>query len=267
MNTSSRQLHSQCPSCDAEIRQEHVNVSEGVAVCPSCSQVMPLSQLNFTGVSIDDVLTTTPPRGEIYMDGDEMTVRFSLCSPLQALFVLGAMLFWNGILSLFLSLAVAAVFYNLTGSVPDWVPDLATEDGIPIMNGSPMGPGITIGLCLFLTPFVVIGLGMCYMVFLKLFGTTVIRIGQMESSASTGIGCIRRRKSFSSREVTSIRTITHSTRDSRSQTHLIEVLSAKPVKFGRDLTVDQMEWLAVFLRAVFLFRKSHTMIQRPTWLS
>src|SRR5690606_5426012 len=119
-----------CPNCDCVITQEQINIKEGVALCPSCGTLTRLSQLNYSGTKTLNALKHIEKGASISSDNDCLRISFSLFS-IQKFFVyLGISLFWNGIVSLFVSHAAAAVYYNLFGPVPDWFPTPGLKDGI-----------------------------------------------------------------------------------------------------------------------------------------
>ncbi len=134
-----------CPACDNEITPIDIHIAEGVALCSGCGELSQLSDLNFSGSTTDETLSKTSYNIKINSDSNKVEVSFSLFSISQFLGSLAVSIFWNGIVSIFLSLAAAAVYYNLFGPVPDWFPTPGLENGRPIMNDQVMGVGIHVG--------------------------------------------------------------------------------------------------------------------------
>lgn len=249
-----------CPSCDKEIFSEDINLSEGVALCSNCGNLSRLSQLNFTGSTYEEIIKNPPKECSVVGDRycSEITVSlFSVTGFLGSLFV---SLFWNGIVSVFLSLAAAAVYYNVFGPVPEWFPTPGLEDGKPIMNEEVMGIGETVFLCLFLTPFVAIGTCMIANTFLRLFGTTKVFIAKHGSYVSTGISIFRLKRSFDSQDVISIEYELSKLGQESEDKHVIEIVtSKKSTKLGLLLNVKQLEWLKTILK-LLLVQKNHSLL-------
>ena len=161
-------------------------------------------------------------------------------------------LFWNGILSVFLSLAAAAVYYNLFGPVPDWFPTPGLEDGKPIMNDKVMGVGMTIFFCLFLTPFVIAGFWLFVNTLLRLFGATKIVLTKNYSYVSTGISIICLKSTFDPKNVKSIKFSLSKLNQEGQQNHVIEIVSSKITKFGLLLSEKQQDWVIALLKLLLI---------------
>ena len=262
MKKNSLQL---CPACDCEIKHDQINISEGVALCPSCGILTPLSELNYSGISSSNALETLGKGDTISSEHDCLNISFSLFSIPKFLFLLALTLVWNGGLSVFLFQAVAGVYYNLIGPLPEWY---GLEDGVPIMNDEPMGPGMTMFFCLFLTPFVVIGAGMAITTLLRLFGTTNIRITQSETTVSTGISFLQLKSKFVTSEVIRIKQSVSKFSTEGETSHIIEIkTSNKTTKFGIFLSVRQQDWLISILRSILLYKKLPKGAQYISWLN
>lgn len=99
----------------------------------------------------------------------------------SALGLLAAGLFWNGIVSIFVLVALSGTFHLLDVRVPEWFP-------APITNDAPMGTGMVVFLWIFLTPFIVIGMGMILGFLSSLAGKTEARLEGNCGTVFTGIG-------------------------------------------------------------------------------
>ena len=256
-----------CPACDCEITKDQINISEGVALCSSCGVLTPLSQLNYSGVSSSNALESLEKGASITSEHDCLIISFSLFSFPKFLGSLAVTLFWNGIVSVFLSLAAAAVYYNLIGPVPEWFPTPGLEDGAPIMNDAPMGSGMTIFFCLFLTPFVVIGAGMIINTLLRLFGVTNILITQSESTVSSGISFLQLKSKFATSEVTEIKQSVSKFSQENQASRIIEIATSKTTKFGMFLSEQQKDWLISVLRSILLHKKAPKGTKCISWLN
>ena len=255
-----------CPACDHEITPLDINITEGVALCTGCGQLSQLSNLNFSGSTTDEILSNTSNDIKINSDSNKIDVTISLFSISKFLGSLAISIFWNGIVSLFLSLAAAAVYYNLYGPVPDWFPTPGLENGRPIMNEEVMGVGMTILLCAFLTPFVVIGTGMIVNTLLRLFGTTKIIIDRNNSYVSTGILFFRLKRQFDPMNVRSIKYVLSKHNQENQRNYVIEISSTRNIKFGLLLSENQMNWASSFLRAVLIQKRNICNVNKLHWL-
>lgn len=258
-----------CPYCDHPITHSEINITEGVALCSGCGTLSPLSELNFSGATIEETLSAPPKKISIRPGYRSMEVVVSLFSFPKFLGSLAVTLFWNGIVSVFLSLAAAAVYYQINGPVPDWFPTPGLKGGKPMMNNEVMGTGMTIFLCLFLTPFVVIGTGMFINTLLRLFGSTRIVIDPSHSYVSTGISFLRLKKSFDPVRVKAISSALNKMNQQGQEAYHIVLESTRTVRFGRLLSEDQQDWMVTLLKQTFLHRnpaKPSPLIPAMPWL-
>jgi len=258
-----------CPYCDAEISSQQVNITEGVALCASCGTLSRLSELNYSGATVEETLSLPPAQVSIQPSYERMEITISLFFIPKLLGSLLVTLFWNGIVSIFLSLAAAAVYYQIMGPIPEWFPTPGLEGGKPIMNGEVMGMGMTIGLCLFLTPFVIIGCGMIINTLLRLCGSTRVVIDPSRCYVSTGIPFLHFKRSFDPWQVKSITTALNKMNQEGQENYHIVLESTKPICFGRLLSVKQQDWLVTLLKQVFLHRnptKPSPLIPPMSWL-
>ena len=159
-------------------------------------------------------------------------------------------LFWNGIVSVFVLLTVAATIHNLGLAVPFWFP-------APNMSGNEMGAGITIFLWIFLSPFIAIGLGMIAALLACLAGRSEVWINGPEGVVFRGIGAIGLRTRFETSGVKDLRIEDRSWRDSdgdrqRKTNIVIETASGKQITFGSMLTDERRKFVAAALRRVLL---------------
>jgi hypothetical protein len=263
-NETQHQLY---PSCDHELTAADINIGQGVALCPSCGTLSQLSEVNFSSVRLNDVEHEHRTDIKLRENHRPIIATVSLRSFMQFLGAAAFAAFWNSIVAIFLSFAVAAIYYRTFGPIPEWFPTPGIEDGVPIMNDEPMGIGSTVFLCLFLTPFVMVGTGMSSYALLRLFGTTTIIIGRDTSSVSTGIGPLRWKRKFQRENVEGIRKVRGKLKNDDETTYLIQVDEKnRNLKFGRLLETEQMDWTIALLKLLLLQRKTPKNIRQPDWL-
>ncbi len=240
-----------CPKCRQLIASDDVNVTADVAFCRTCNLAARLSEL-VEGTGIDPNLDLgRPPRGAWQRASGLGTVIGATHRSLGGaigMFLFAA--FWNGIVSVFVVLAVASTLKLLGMATPDWMPN-------PRMNGSAMGVGVTIFLWLFLTPFIAVGLAVIAGFLSCLGGKTEVRIRDWKGEIFTGMGSLGWKRKFNTEAVKNVRIKERQWRDSdgdrRRSTHILsELLEGKPLKFGSSLTDERRQFVAAALRAAIV---------------
>ncbi len=230
-----------CPVCGTEYHSESINIKEGVALCPGCGQLSRLSDVVAEDQSVVERISQ-PPRGCTVVDaGREILVRASLRSVVGFFGSLFVCLFWNGIVSVFVLIAVSGLYSNLVGPLPEWFP--SPDDG-------DMPLGMTLFLCIFMIPFVVIGLGMVGALFMNLAGRVEVKIGEDEASVFTGIGPIGWRRRFDPSQVHGVKLGYAKWESNGSHNELIVIDADRTVKFGTMLRDGRREWLRAILHAL-----------------
>lgn len=240
-----------CSSCQRVIPSTDVNVSSDTAFCRVCNVAYKLSTL-LHGLELDaNVDLARPPSGAWHRSsGLGEIIGATHRSIGMALGALAFSLFWNGIVSVFVLLALSATLRNLDISVPEWFP-------APKMNGSAMGVGETVFLWIFLTPFIVVGLVMFGAFLSALAGRTEVRIGQGGGVVFSGIGPLGWPRRFNPEAAKDVR-IDHSQwrdrdGDRRSKTHIVmEMQDGKLIKFGSMLTEERMKFVAAAARKILV---------------
>ena len=188
-----------CPQCSRILPVEDVNVGNDVAFCRSCNVAHALSDMVHEEDITSGVNFNDPPRGISYDAGyNRLELTASQRSIGGALGTLFISLFWNGIVSIFVLLALSSTLSLGGVPTPAWFP-------APEMNDSDMGWGMTIFLWLFLTPFILIGLAMISAFFMCLGGRTVVKIDGEDGKIFSGVGPIGWTKHFTRSEVTDVR--------------------------------------------------------------
>lgn len=257
-----------CPECDELITAEAINIKEGLALCPRCHNLTRLSELSFNLRSGQEILNQPPAGCLILPTGEGVIVRASLRSASGFLGSAAFALFWNGIVSVFVLIAVAGLYNNLIGPLPDWFPAPIAEQGNVKMNGQAMSLGMTLFLCAFLTPFVTVGVGVATVALLNLIGRVDVVLEESNSYVATGIGRLRWKRKFDPRQVQSVR-YGDSAWNSDSPQKVLVLSAERLIKFGSFLQPDRMEWLRLVLRELLVRRdSSRTPLNLPylTWL-
>jgi hypothetical protein len=252
-----------CPDCDSVIPFESVNIKEGVAACEVCRKVFKLSELNWSHRSREEILTEIPSGCSAVSWGQSLVLIASMRSIPSFLGLLGASLFWNGINSVFLSIALAGLWANLIGPIPAWLPiPGGLRGGKPVMNDEPMSLGSTLFLCMFLIPFVVIGIGLITMTMINLVGRVKVVVDQMDSHVSTGIGFLSWKKRFDAANIENVRMIRTQADADSPFTAEIALMGDRTLKFGSGLPAERREWLGAKLQEVFSSNHKDTATHR-----
>jgi hypothetical protein len=218
-------------------------VGKDVAFCRNCNLSHSLADLTH-GMTVDrDVNLGQPPAGAWHrQDGQETIIGASHRSVGAAIFSLAFCLFWNGILSIFVLIALSGTLWHLGVPMPHWFP-------APEVNGGSMGVGMTIFLWIFLLPFIAVGLGMLGYFLLAVAGRTELSIRNTEAAVFTGVGRVGYRRRFDPTAVQDVKIAERQWRDSdgdrRNQVAIvIENRAGKQVKFGGSLTPERRRFLA-----------------------
>jgi hypothetical protein len=238
-----------CSKCGRAIPSEDINVANDIAYCRACNLSHQLSALT-AGRELDsDIDLNNPPSGAWYRsDGAGPVIGATHRSIGTAIGALAFGLFWNGITSVFVLVALGSTLRHLGLHLPEWFP-------APDMNGSPMSVGMTIFLWIFLTPFIAIGLVMIGAFFSALGGRTEVRVNNAQGVVFTGVGALGYRRRFDASGVKEVRIDDRQWRDSRGHSRhktciLIETREGKQVKLGSMLTPERRKFVAGALRKV-----------------
>ena len=171
---------------------------------------------------------------------------------------------------MFVLIAIAGLYANLIGPLPQWFPAPGLKDGKPEMNGGPMNLGMTWFLCIFLIPFVAIGIGMAGAALLNLLGKVEVFIDEFDSYVATGVPFLKWKKRFDPREVMAVEFGARAWQSDGESNRLIEMTADRSVKFGSMLQSDRLEWLRAVLREIFLSSNADSRLSNVPallWLS
>jgi hypothetical protein len=236
-----------CPRCGAAIQGDDVNVARDVAYCRPCNLAHELSALLRAVEQNDGVDLRHPPAGAWHRkDATGTVIGATHRSPGAAAATFGISLFWNGIVSLFVLVAMAGTLRHLDVTPPAWFP-------APEMNGGDMGVGMTIFLWLFLTPFILIGLVLMGAFLSCLGGRTEVRFGGSGGCVFTGIGPLGWSRRFDPRAVKAVRIDDQRWRDSdgdrrRNTRIVIETREGRLINFGSHLSEERRKFVAAAAR-------------------
>ncbi len=241
-----------CPECDRSLSSDDINIKEGVALCPDCGTLSRLSELVSSDRPVREVLGETPPGCSVNSTGRGVIVKISLRSMVGFVMTAGFALFWNGIVSVFVVIALAGLYTNLVGPIPDWFPAPEMAEAEPDVIGDSLGLGETLFLCLFLTPFVLVGMVMVGAVLMNLTGKIEVVIDELDSYVATGVGFVKWKRRFDPRQVRSVDFCESSWQSNSSNVKMIELSADRTIKFGSFLTSVRMEWLRAVLKELLL---------------
>lgn len=219
-----------------------------MALCAGCGVLSRLSELNY-GLPAQDLLNKFPAGCSIEEEVSAVTLTASTRSIGGAIGLTAAALFWNGITSVFLMLAVAGLYSNLIGPLPNWFPAMGAKNGRPQLNDADMTLGGTLFLCAFITPFVLVGIGMIVGVLMNLFGKVKLRIDGADSYVATGFWGFRWKRRFDMAGVTKIAQVKQARTENDSK--LIEIsTSDKKLRFGSQLADERQQWIVAVTKEI-----------------
>lgn len=245
-----------CPKCQRPIPEADVNVGTDVAFCRACQIPHSLARLAQAGELASVDLGRLPAGVWRRRDGQGWILGASSRSWSMALGALAFGLFWNGIVSIFVLLAVASTLSHLGVNIPDWFP-------APKMNGEPMGVGMTIFLWIFLMPFMAVGFGMVAAFLAGVAGKTEIQIRRGRAAVFTGVGVLGLRQRFNPESVVEVRLESRGgggrNGDSESRVQIVvEETGGRRIRFGSSLPEERRRVLAAALR-----RELEALVPKP----
>ena len=239
--------HRYCPGCGGPVPTTAMNISEGVALCSNCGELSRLSDIVETKTPRDEILAHRPPGCQLIDRGLGTVVYCSSRSWTSFFGAAAAGLFWNGIVSVFVMFAIAGLYSNFIGPVPDWMP-------APEMNEKPMTLGMTIFLCVFLMPFVVIGTFLVLAAIYSLVGKVEVQVSDNEAKVKTGIGFVTWNRKFDPTEVRRvlIRTGPSKMNSEYEETRVVIEGKQKKIECGAQLSTERREWLKAVLHVLLI---------------
>lgn len=243
--------HYACPSCHQPLDTADLNITEGVALCRGCGVLTKLADLAEQGIPSESTLTDPPDGCEAREGVDGLELRISHRSLGAAAGLLFFCVFWNGIVSVFVLIAFAGLYTNLFGPLPAWFPAPTTNQS----SGS-MSLGMSLFLCVFLTPFVLVGLTVFVSLLFALAGSTVVSIGAAGGRISSGVGPLRWTRRFEPASVERVVIGLSKYEVNGNKKPLIELrTNAKPIRFGSGLDEEKLKWLCAALDASLSTRR------------
>ncbi|HWE94019.1 MAG TPA: hypothetical protein VG269_08660 [Tepidisphaeraceae bacterium] len=247
-----------CPVCGQPIAANDINVQQGVGLCRSCGNLSPLNEI-VNQQAVDPKALAKPPAGCSYEErlGGGLVVRASARSVGGALGTLAVCIFWNGITSVFLVFLIGGLYTHFIGPVPKWFPAPSSNSKPGSMNyGDPLGTWLFLGL--FLTPFVLIGLGMFLAFLMCVFGRVEVRVTETVGRVRTGFGPLNWTRRFNASTVKRV-IAGRTTYSQNGQTKPLIRIEAgdRTVKFGSTLPDERRDWMCGVLY-VLLVTKNKT---------
>ncbi len=241
-----------CRHCQTEIPPDDVNVGEGVAYCRACNELSRLAEM--LGLEDDDHPTidlSNPPDGcRVRDEGSQLVVTASARSLGGAAGALFFALFWNGLLSVFVVIAIAQTVSLAGGTLPGWFPAPSGSS-----NGFGGGVGGVLFLWLFLTPFIVVGVVVSAAAITSLFGRSEVILRGGMGRLRTGVGPFTWGRRFDASNVQDVRLglSTWTKNDQRQPTVIIDT-GKKKIRFGSLLKPARRAWMATALRELLVTR-------------
>lgn len=225
-------------------------MAEGVALCSRCGALSRLSELveHEDAAELTDAASGQPPGGcRVDNLGDRVELVASSRGGHGCFFVVFATI-WNGITSVFVLMLVASVFRHMGGTLPSWLQGIQG-------NASPlnMSVGMTIFMGVFLTPFVLIGLGTGFLALVGIAGRYVITLRGDEGLISLGVGPLRWNRRFDAGRVSTVRVGAGEMTSNNRNVDAIHLEGGpRKVTFGHFLRDDRRRWMAGVLRTMLI---------------
>lgn len=233
-----------CPACGKPLAIEDINVGQGVVLCRSCGKLSRLADVA-DQPDVDPTKLANPPVGCSIRDsfGGDLVATASLRSVGGAIGTLVICLFWNGIVSIFVLIALSGLYRHFVGPLPEWFPTPTSgSHGKHGDGGEPLG--MTLFMCVFLIPFVTIGTVLLLTTLTCIAGRVEVRISGTVGRVRTGIGPFNWTRRFDPTKVKRVADdlSTWSQNDQRKPVIQIETADRK-IKFGSMLADYRRAWL------------------------
>ena len=177
-----------------------------------------------------------PPRGcRLTDDWSETNASVSLWSPGTFLAITFGCLFWNGIVGMFVVLALRGFYWHYYGyPLPDWLGGHEI-DSVGSFHS-------TLALSFFLIPFVCLGILLFANAVLVAFGRQELVMTERGASVRTRIGPIKWNRRFDPKQVKTV--LLHSTTvSSAGSKPPIEILADKRIRFGQMIPEERRHWI------------------------
>jgi hypothetical protein len=207
-----------CPSCGEELPAEAINIAEGVALCPGCGRLSRLSDVVSGKRPLAEILSQPPAGCSVAEGGHEVVVHATLRSVSHFLYA------------------------NLVGPLPEWFPAPETDDSMSL--------GMTLFLCVFLTPFILVGLSLVGAALLAAAGKIEVVIGDSRAVVKTGVGFLVWRHRFDPTQVRRVTIGKSSWKSDDQAKELIAIEADRTIKFGTLLPDERREWLQTVLHVL-----------------
>jgi hypothetical protein len=245
-----------CPACGKPMAAADINVAEGVGLCRACGKLSRLREIAEQPELDPKALTTAPPPGCSIEErpGGGRVVRASLRSPGMAVAALAVCLFWNGIVSVFVLIAISGLYTHFVGPLPHWFP-APGETGKKGNIGPDMPLGMTWFLCIFLIPFVTIGLIMIATFLTCVFGRVEIITEGPVGRVRTGFGPFKWARRFDPTQVRRVSQSLSSWQQNNESKPVVQIDADRVVKFGSMLEDRRREWVIAVLHAALIAKR------------
>ncbi len=240
-----------CLTCSKHIPADDVNVAEGVAFCRACGSLSRLADILAdaeTRAETGLVDLGDPPAGCVFKDDGDVTRVIARCrstgSVIGSLFICG---FWNGIVSVFVVIALAGTIHQIYGSVPSWFPQPSGSNGSSGMFNSVGG---LLFMWLFLTPFILVGAALLGWFLTAAFGRCEVQLQGQRGTVFTGVGPIGWRRRFDTERITTVQMgkTTWTENDEHQPCLLMEADST--IRFASMMSRTRRAWMLGALRSL-----------------
>lgn len=253
----SAMLANVCPACGHLIAQDDINVEEGVALCRACGALSRLSDV--TGQpAVDPTALAAPPAGCACEEvpGGGLVVRARNRDIGGAAFFLLPSLLWNAIISIFILGAIAGLYTHLVGPLPAWFPISSKGKDDLLDPATPLRH--TLGLCLFLVPFIAVGVALVVAFLSTFLGRVEVTIHGHDGRVRTSLGRLGWSRRFDASHVTRVdagRTA-YTVNDQRWPA--IQLEADRTLRFGVLLPAQRREWMIAVLRMRLVLQRQGT---------
>lgn len=248
-----------CPKCGGAIAVDDINIREGVGLCRSCGKLSRLAEIA-DAPAIDPKTIDAPPPGCMLEErpGGARLVKASMRSVGTAAGLLFVCLFWNGIVSVFVLIALAGLYTHFIGPLPQWFPAPGSGSGTNGNVGANMPLGMTLFLCVFLIPFVTVGLLIFGSFLTCLMGRVEVLVDGTIGRVRTGFGPFNWTRRFDPTKVKRVSEGFTSYQENGRSKPVIQIEADRTVKLGSLLEEGRRAWMMGVLHLLLVTKGART---------
>jgi hypothetical protein len=170
-----------------------------------------------------------------------------------AAFFLVPCLLWNAIISIFIFGAIAGLYTHLVGPLPAWFPISSKGKDNLLDPATPLSQ--TLGLCLFLVPFIAIGVALVVAFLSTFLGRVEVTVHGNTGRVRTSVGRLGWSRRFDATRVTRVEAGRTAYTINDQRWPAIQLEADRILRFGLLLPARRREWVIAVLRMRLILQR------------